>query len=53
MFLGGAGNITTLKNIPLDQGFVGCIRKFTANGHSYIFESVPTGDVTRGFDICK
>ncbi|XP_039955222.1 uncharacterized protein LOC120771342 [Bactrocera tryoni] len=52
VFLGGTGNITGLtKRLPVNNGFIGCIRRFVANEHEYKFEEHPLGDVTKGFDI--
>lgn len=54
VFLGGSGNMTGLiKKIPVLNGFTGCIRKFVANGHVYEFDYLPSGDVSKGFDISK
>lgn len=52
VFLGGSGNVTGLiKKFPVYNGFIGCIRKFVANGHVYEFEYLPLGDVSKGYDI--
>lgn len=54
VFLGGTGNITGLaKRLPVADGMTGCIRKFVANEHEYVFAAAPTGDITQGFDIRK
>lgn len=53
MFLGGTGNITASKVLPVFDGFVGCIRKFMANEHEYNFKGAPYGDVAQGFDVRK
>lgn len=54
VFLGGTGNITGLaKRLPVADGMTGCIRKFVANEHEYVFTAEPTGDITHGFDIRK
>lgn len=54
VFLGGTGNITGLaKRLPVYDGMTGCIRKFIANEHEYIFAMTPTGDATKGFDVRK
>ncbi|XP_055323998.1 uncharacterized protein LOC129578841 [Sitodiplosis mosellana] len=52
VFLGGTGNITGLaKRFPVSDGMTGCIRKFVANEHEYVFAAAPSGDITQGFDI--
>ncbi|XP_055379574.1 uncharacterized protein DDB_G0283357 [Condylostylus longicornis] len=52
VFLGGTGNITGLsKRLPVQNGMIGCIRRFIANEHEYKFTEYPVGDVTKGFDI--
>lgn len=84
VFLGGIGNITGLeKRLPVVDGMTGCIRKFVANEHEYVFAtqtsqtssaasssssssassssstststsaSMPSGDITQGFDVRK
>lgn len=54
VFLGGTGNITGLaKRLPVSVGMTGCIRKFVANEHEYVFAATPSGDVVQGFDIRK
>lgn len=53
VFLGGTGNITRTKLLPVFDGFVGCIRKFIANEHEYNFKGAPYGDVSQGFDVRK
>lgn len=53
VFLGGTGNITASKVLPVFDGFVGCIRKFIANEHEYNFKGAPYGDVAQGFDVRK
>lgn len=54
VFLGGTGNITGLaKKLPVLDGMTGCIRKFMANEHDYVFNGQPFGDVTQGFDVRK
>lgn len=54
VFLGGTGNITGLaKRLPVTDGMLGCIRKFVANEHEYIYATQPNGDITQGFDVRK
>lgn len=54
VFLGGTGNITGLaKRLPVYDGMTGCIRKFIANEHEYVFAMTPAGDTTKGFDVRK
>lgn len=54
IFLGGTGNITGIdKKISVSDGYVGCIRKFTANEQEYIFSMAPLGNVTQIFDVRK
>lgn len=67
VFLGGTGNITGLaKRLPVVDGMMGCIRKFVANEHEYVFATQPSapapssppsslsvGDITQGFDVRK
>lgn len=54
VFLGGTGNITGLaKRLPVADGMVGCIRKFVANEHEYIYAAQPLGDIAQGFDVRK
>ncbi|XP_059609965.1 pikachurin [Phlebotomus argentipes] len=52
VFLGGTGNITGMaRKLPVNEGFVGCVRKFIANEHEYEFNISPSGDVNQGFDV--
>ncbi|CAO1339330.1 unnamed protein product [Diamesa serratosioi] len=52
VFLGGSGNVTGFINkLPVSNGFFGCVRKFVANEHVYKFDYLPSGDVSKGFDI--
>lgn len=54
VFLGGTGNITGLaKRLPVSDGMTGCIRKFVANEHEYVFAAASAGDIVQGFDIRK
>lgn len=49
IFLGGRGNLSieslASKNFKIPEGFVGCIRKFKINGHSYDLTKTASNDL--------